>query len=173
VTAPDEKEQPRVGERADGRSRVLLVSMKAGPLSSPCVSSLTPHCHSPGERCRVKRRSKFTCMNVGGSWRLTRQREPGTRLSRAAGGLACWSSAHFSIASSTSRTRCYRGSLRWRISKMDCQAVRRERAPAGAKGLNGWLRVSMYQIASVSLRASSICATLAPRWRPRRRLVRW
>ena len=33
-------------------------------------------------------------------------------------------------------------------------------APAGAKGLNGWLRVSMYQIASVSLRASSICATL-------------
>ena len=56
---------------------------------------------------------------------------------------------------------------------MDCQAVRRFMAPAGAKGLNGWLRVSMYQIASVSLRASSIWATLAPRWRPSRRLVRW
>ena len=38
--------------------------------------------------------------------------------------------------------------------KMDCQAVRREMAPAGAKGLNGWLRVSMYQIASVSFLAS-------------------
>ena len=91
-----------------------------------------------------------------------------------AGGLVVvWSSAHVSIASSSSRTRCYRGSLRRRMSKKDCQAVRREMAPAGAKGLNGWLRVSMYQIASVSLRASSICATFAPRWRPRRRLVRW
>ena len=56
---------------------------------------------------------------------------------------------------------------------MDCQAVRAKMAPAGAKGLNGWLRVSMYQIASVSFLASSICATFAPRWRPRRRLVRW
>jgi hypothetical protein len=73
----------------------------------------------------------------------------------------------------TSRTRCYRGSLRRRMSKKDCQAVRREMAPSGAKGLNGWLRVSMYQIASDSLRASSIWATFAPRWRPRRRLVRW
>ena len=91
-----------------------------------------------------------------------------------AGGLVVvWSSAHVSIASSTSRTRCYRGSLRRRMSKKDCQAVRREMALAGAKGLNGWLRVSMYQIASVSLRASSIWATFAPRWRPRRRLVRW
>ena len=43
---------------------------------------------------------------------------------------------------------------------------------SGAKGLNGWLRVSMYRIASVSFLASSICATFAPRWRPRRRLVR-
>jgi hypothetical protein len=50
--------------------------------------------------------------------------------------------------------------LRWRISKKGCQAARRNAAPAGAKG---WLRVSMYQIASVSLRARSICATLAPR----------
>lgn len=32
-------------------------------------------------------------------------------------------------------------------------------------------RVSMYQIASASLRATSTRATLAPRWRPRRRLV--
>ena len=94
-------------------------------------------------------------------------------LGRAGGLVVVWSGAHVSIASSTSRTRCYRGSLRWRMSKKDCQAVRRIRAPSGAKGLNGWLRVSMYQIASVSLRASSIWATFAPRWRPRRRLVRW
>src|SRR6188472_3082896 len=60
--------------------------------------------------------------------------------------------------------------LRWRISKTGCQAARRNVAPAGA---NGWLRVSMYQIASVSFLARSIWATLAPRWRPRRRLVRW
>lgn len=39
-----------------------------------------------------------------------------------------------------SRTRCYRGSLWWRSSKMDCHAVRRSTAPAGA---NRWLRVSM------------------------------
>ena len=89
------------------------------------------------------------------------------------GGFERCSSLYRFIASSTSRTRCNRGSLRWRNSKMDCQAVRAKMAPAGAMGLNGWLRVSMYRIASVSLRASSICATFAPRWRPRRRLVRW
>ena len=93
--------------------------------------------------------------------------------SRAGGWLMVWSGAHLSIASSTSRTRCDRCSLRRRISKMDCQAVRAITAPAGAKGLKGWLRVNMYQIASVSFLASSICATFAPRWRPRRRLVRW
>jgi len=71
----------------------------------------------------------------------------------------------------TSRTGCYRGSLWWRVSIRDCQAVRREMAPAGAKGLNGWSRLGMYQIASAGLRASSIWATLAPRWRPRRRRV--
>jgi two-component system, OmpR family, phosphate regulon response regulator PhoB len=43
-----------------------------------------------------------------------------------------------------------------------------EMAPAGAKGLKGWFRVSMYRIASVSFLASSICATFAPCWRPRR-----
>jgi hypothetical protein len=40
------------------------------------------------------------------------------------------------------------------------QAARGKTAPAGAKG---WLRESMCQIASVSLRAMSIWATLAPR----------
>jgi hypothetical protein len=90
-----------------------------------------------------------------------------------ADGVAVGSGAHLSIASSTSRTWCDRCSLRRRNSKMDCQAVRAGMAPAGAKGLNGWLRVSMCQIASVSFLASSICATFALRWRPRRRLVRW
>jgi len=60
--------------------------------------------------------------------------------------------------------------LRWRNSGMGCQAARRIVAPAGAKG---WLRVSMYQIASASRRERSICATLGPRWRPWRRLSRW
>ena len=61
------------------------------------------------------------------------------------------------------------GSLRRRISKESRQAARRKRAPAGAKGS---LRVSMCQIASVSFRERSIWATLGPRWRPRRLLVR-
>jgi hypothetical protein len=121
----------------------------------------------PGDRCSS---AQMASMNEGPL------SSPAARFSASwwAGGLVVvWSGAHVSIASSTSRTWCYRGSLRWRMSKMDCQAVRRFMAPAGAKGLNGWLRVSMYQIASVSLRASSIWATFAPAWRPRRRLVRW
>ena len=49
-----------------------------------------------------------------------------------------------------------------------CKAARRNLAPDGAKG---WLRVSVYLIASVSFLARSIFATLAG-WRPRRRLGR-
>src|SRR3954464_14417412 len=52
------------------------------------------------------------------------------------------------------------------------QAARRRVEPPGA-AVKGWLWVSMCQIASVSFRAMSIWATLAPRWRPRRRLLRW
>jgi hypothetical protein len=52
------------------------------------------------------------------------------------------------------------------------QAARRRVEPPGA-GVKGWLWVSMCQIASVSFLAMSIWATLAPRWRPRRRLLRW
>jgi hypothetical protein len=62
------------------------------------------------------------------------------------------------------------GLVRRCISKVSRQAARRNGAPAGA---NGWLLVSMCQIASVSLRERSIWATLGPRWRPRRRLVFW
>jgi hypothetical protein len=63
------------------------------------------------------------------------------------------------------------GVLVWRcMSIVSRQAARRKGAPVGAKG---WLRVSMCQIDSVSLRARSIWATLGPRWRPRRRLVCW
>ena len=46
-------------------SLLPFVSMKAGLLSSPCVRSLTPQCQLPGERCRVKRLSKFTGVNIG------------------------------------------------------------------------------------------------------------
>ena len=54
------------------------------------------------------------------------------------------------------------------------QAARRTVAPPEAGvGAKGWLLVSMCQIASVSFRAMSIWATLAPRWRPRRFLLRW
>ena len=54
------------------------------------------------------------------------------------------------------------------------QAARRKVAPPGAGvGAKGWLRVSMCQIASVSLLAISIRATLAPRCLPRRCLLRW
>jgi hypothetical protein len=51
-----------------------------------------------------------------------------------------------------------------RISKESRHAARRQEAPAGAKG---WWRVSMCQIASVSLRDRSMWATLGPRWRPK------
>src|SRR5215208_4828959 len=68
------------------------------------------------------------------------------------------------IAPSASRTVRNGRPLRWRISKESRQAARRKRAPAGAKG---WLRVSICQMASVSLRERSIWATLGPRWRPR------
>jgi len=143
------------------------------PLVKSCVRFLTPQLtHRRVERCRVKRLSKGTGVNSKGSWRLTRQREPGRgvdchgpRADRAVGAVLISLSPH-----QTSRIRCHRGSLRWRSSKMGCQAARRKMAPAG---VNGWLRVSMYQIAWVSWRARSICATLGPRWRPRRRRVRW
>src|SRR3989442_507724 len=50
------------------------------------------------------------------------------------------------------------------------QAGRGSGAAAGAKG---WLRVSMCQIASASLRARAAWATLAPRCLPTRAFVRW
>src|SRR5438552_1909699 len=50
------------------------------PLVKPDVRFLTPQLTpSPGERCRVKRLSKLTVSDHVGSWRLTRQREPGRK----------------------------------------------------------------------------------------------
>ena len=89
-----------------------------------------------------------------------------SRLPRSLAG----ESAVGSMTSSVCRIRCHGRSLQWRISGESRQAARRTGAPAGAKG---WLRVSMCQIASVSFLAMSIWATLAPRWRPRRFLLRW
>jgi hypothetical protein len=87
------------------------------------------------------------------------------------GGLVVASGAQVSIApSGVGDCAKWEGSFRRRISKASRQAARRKPAPAGA---NGWLRVSMCQIASVSFRESSIWATLGPRWRPSRRLVCW
>ena len=57
-----------------------------------------------------------------------------------------------------------------RKSKRAVYAARRRAAPRGA---NDSFRVSMCQIATVSLRAMSIWATLAPRCLPSRRLFRW
>src|SRR6266480_824200 len=67
------------------------------------------------------------------------------------------------------------GHGRWEFAPVahllrDRQAARGSVAPLGAKG---WLRVSMCQIASVSRRARSICATLAPRCLPMRAFVCW
>ena len=87
-----------------------------------------------------------------------------------AGRSGRWSGAHFSIALIDFEDWVLSEPLRWRNSKMGCQAARRKVAPAGAKG---WLRVSVYQIAWASWRARSIWATLAPRWRPWRRRSRW
>src|SRR5689334_2226270 len=78
-------------------------------------------------------------------------------------GLRCWlgppgalvvaSGAQVSIAPWVWGSGEMGGVLRRRISKESRQAARRKPAPAGAKG---WLRVSMCQIASVSLRERSI-----------------
>src|SRR5215207_3780839 len=67
------------------------------------------------------------------------------------------------------------GHGRWEFAPVaqllrDRQAARGSVAPLGAKG---WLRVSMCQIASVSRRARSICATLAPRCLPMRAFMCW
>ena len=140
----------RISAVPSSSSLALSASMNEGPLSSPL-------CFGGTERaCERLVAGRHGC-------RRSPDRTGCRRILRAAGGVAGWSGAHLSIASSTSRTRCYRCSLRRRNSKMDCHAVRAKMAPAGAKGLNGWLRVSMYQIASVSFLASSIWATLAPR----------
>ena len=71
---------------------------EGGRFVNPCVRLLTPQVRNwPGERCRVKRLSKATWSKQFGSWRLTRQREPGRKLlSRPACGSAGWSGAHFS-----------------------------------------------------------------------------
>ena len=61
-------------------------------------------------------------------------------------------------------------SLRWRNSDRALYGARHLGAPAGAKG---WFRVSMYQIASVSLRAIVIWAIRVPRCLPARFLVDW
>jgi hypothetical protein len=90
---------------------------------------------------------------------------------RRLGAVSEWvvaSGAHVCIAPWRGDRAKWEGSFRRRNSIESRQAARRKPAPAGA---NGWLRVSMCQIASVSLRDSSIGATLGPRWRPSRRLV--
>ena len=63
------------------------------------------------------------------------------------------------------------GSLRWRISIGDPRWGQRHHAvPAGA---NGWSLVSIHQLASASLGATTIAATLLPRCLPSRFLVDW
>jgi hypothetical protein len=51
------------------------------------------------------------------------------------------------------------------------QAARRKAAPPGAAALKGSLLVSVCQIAWVKRLATSIWASLAPRWLPTRRFV--
>ena len=82
------------------------------------------------------------------------------------------SSAHLSIASSREDQASWER-LRVRKSERAVYAARRKAAPPGAAALKGSFAVSMCQIASVTLRAMSTWATLAPRCLPSRRLVRW
>ncbi len=93
------------------------------------------------------------------------------RVSGPSGGLVGGSGAHLSIASSAGGPGDIGGRLRGRNSIEGRQAARRSVAPPEA-GAKGWLLVSMCLIASVSSLAMSIWATLAPRWRPRRFLLR-
>ena len=62
------------------------------------------------------------------------------------------------------------GSLRRRIFQRERSGRSTKPAPPGAKGS---VRVIICQIVSVSLRERSIWATVGPRRRPKRRLVRW
>jgi hypothetical protein len=120
-----------------------------GAVVRPCYQkSLPPYCRSPGER------------------------EPGTTLSWSAGASARWSGAHCSIVSSDGEDGVLSRLTPAVHSHNGRSGGQTITAPAGVSGFNGCLGVRMYQTASVSLGASSICATLAPRWRPRRRLVR-
>jgi hypothetical protein len=127
------------------------------------------YCGVPGEGGRVKR--------AGRAWVSQRGRE----ALDAAGGV--WHSVRVLVrlVDGERRSSLYR-LLGGRIRRhgrpaagaqfqKGRQAARRRAAPPAA-GLKGWLVVSMCQIASVSLLAMSICATLAPRWRPRRALLR-
>jgi len=63
------------------------------------------------------------------------------------------------------------GDSGWPSSDKGRQATRA--LVGGLAGAKGWERVSMCQMASVSLRATSTRATLVPRWRPSRCLVCW
>jgi hypothetical protein len=67
------------------------------------------------------------------------------------------------------------GRPRARKSERAVYAARRKAARPAAVvfGEKGCLLVSMCQTASVNLRAMSIWAIFAPRWRPSRRLVCW
>ena len=95
----------------------------------------------------------------------------GDRRAPVGSGGCAGSRAHLSIAASRGDQVGWEGlrsggatQSRALYEARDCAA------PAGAKG---WLVVSMCQIASASRRARSTWATLGPRWRPSRVLVRW
>jgi len=88
-----------------------------------------------------------------------------------ASGWVCGFVAHLSIAASSGLIRRDGSSLRWRISIEDPRwGQRHHAAPAGA---NGSSLVSIHQLASASLRATTIAATLLPRCLPSRFLVDW
>ena len=83
----DELRRSRLARSGSTARLPQIVSMKAGRLSTPlCQIPDTAGDKLPGERCRVKRLSKVTGVKQFGSWRLTRQREPGTALTVTARG---------------------------------------------------------------------------------------
>jgi hypothetical protein len=142
-----------------------LVSMKVGGLSTGCRGG------SPG-----------MCACVTGGWRTVTRRaarrvERRQALDRPAdvgqGGRAVggWRAALISLWPPRREDQAtWEGLAPVAHVQKGRQAARRRVAPAGAKG---WLRDSMCQTASVSRRATSIWATLAPRCLPSRRSVAW
>jgi hypothetical protein len=159
---------------------LLRISMKRGRLSMGSFGAARARWSrdEPGSRAEGEARSPGgarRALDAGGGEVGWADNGPGTAATLRSvvaflplgwGGSGC---SQFSIAC-VGRIRSVGGSPRRRNSDEGRQAARSVAAPAGAKG---WLVVSMCQMAFARRRAMSTRAIFLPRWRPRRRAVRW